>query len=716
MDANSETHINRPFIEQEEQGHLVHDMKSPYNGIVGLSEPLAKMSKDPVKKRQLTWVNVSGARWCKHIEATVEASFLAQGFVDLKDDKVNIGFLIEEACALLSVAKDPSDRIIKSASVTVSSTVPADGLVTQGSDIHTAKCIFHLILNAIKFTDNGSISISHRCESEHIIIVISDTGIGMDSAQLSRAFEPFVKFTDRHSGESLGLGLTSTKEYIELVGGKIVLSSETAKGTTAELWIPLQAKNLTRHEKGPFGFGSYMRGTREGGPWLLQKRALGILTVDLLPAHYGLAGMADVLFNSEEKPQQKKQFAMIQRSANRIVEVLSLIRDACLRSEPQLLPKNGPCAFIPIAERVMTELNKALDKKGQPLKQKNVEFTFEPSGKIPIIIADPFYVYRIVYHLCENALKFTSEGKVSMTASVSSDLGLLIQITDTGVGFDMSKIEDIFHPLLRLDPGKFYGLGLGLCLVKDMAARISRSSIELNSVLGKGTSVNLILAEGTAMESLSTPEKLSSRPESPVVTIDIATNQTAPVASDEPSHLVTETASAPKLVSAERDKSEQVPPPLSHVGDDKEEQGKNATTPSFIVSEPIAQPPNDPKPVIEDKPSIRPTVLIGETNSSEEAETQKNPPANRDAEGFQFTFADMPKDEEDQETVKRKTLAGDKYRILVEMDDGSEPPSIQSALSNLSLAVEILKERIAVANATSSNIKGIIKRIESRYR
>jgi hypothetical protein len=73
MENVSESSITHPYLEQEEQGHRVHDMKSPFNGIVVLSEPLAKMSKDPEKKKQLTWVNVSGARWCKHIEATVEA-------------------------------------------------------------------------------------------------------------------------------------------------------------------------------------------------------------------------------------------------------------------------------------------------------------------------------------------------------------------------------------------------------------------------------------------------------------------------------------------------------------------------------------------------------------------------------------------------------------------------------------------------------------------
>jgi hypothetical protein len=100
-----------------------------------------------------------------------------------------------------------------------------------------------------------------------------------------------------------------------------------------------------------------------------------------------------------------------------------------------------------------------------------------------------------------------------------------------------------------------------------------------------------------------------------------------------------------------------------------------------------------PQPV----PEAPAKVVIVEPVKAEVTEVPKV----AEPETLQFTFADMPKDEGDQETVKRKPLAGDKNRILVEMVDGSEPPSIQSALSNLSLAVEILKERIAVANATS---------------
>ena len=72
------------FLEPHEQGHLVHDVNSHFIGIVGPTEPMAKIAKEPEKKKQLTWINVSGARWCKYIEATVDSANLAAVLIEIK--------------------------------------------------------------------------------------------------------------------------------------------------------------------------------------------------------------------------------------------------------------------------------------------------------------------------------------------------------------------------------------------------------------------------------------------------------------------------------------------------------------------------------------------------------------------------------------------------------------------------------------------------------
>jgi signal transduction histidine kinase len=694
-----ESSIDHVFLEQQEQGHLVHDMKSPFNGIVGLTEPLSRMTKEADRKKLLMIVNVCGGRWCKHIESNVESGPLAMGMIEIKADKVNIGMLVDEACVIMNVAKDPREKAIKKPTVKINNTVPYEDLQVIGSDVHTSKCIYHIIMNAIKFTDDGSIDISHRLEGEtYIVIIFADTGVGITADTLPNVFDPFTKFSERYPGESLGFGLCSTKEYIEFVGGKILIESEIGKGTRVELWIPKQASNIGQHNKGPFGFGYVPGTTPMSGPWLLQKRALGSLASDLLPAHFGIVGMAELLIETEAKPMNKKQLGMLQRSGNRVVEVLSLIRDATLRCESNVRPQMIPVALGSITDTIFTELNKALDKRGVPMKKKTVEFVNQiDSSLLSSIKTDPFYLYRICYQLCDNALKFTAEGKVTVSAQGSGPITIVIK--DSGCGFDIGKLEEIFKPFHRLEPETFYGIGLGLNMVNDMAAKIG-ATFEFKSEKGNGTSVTLIAGEPTS--------------EPPVVfpwTSDTV-NVTASATVNPTEEVSTSSMVDPKTPVADQQRTVQSHPEISKLPEDKKPELPHLIEPVQIPQDGI---PNPERVVNSAKDEVKPNEDIPApvVKFDEPAKTVDN--KNPDVPSDEVTYAEVPRDEEDISNIKRKTLAGDKYRILVEMDDGSEPPSVQSALSHLGLAVEVLKERIAVADATSATIKGFIKQIEAKY-
>jgi signal transduction histidine kinase len=695
MGTNSEASIAEVFLEVAEQGHLVHDMKSPFNGIVGLTEPMAKLAKEPEKKKQLTWVNVCGARWCKYIESTVDSNLLATGTVDIRSDSFNLGFMVEEACAIMSVAKDPREKPIKNPNVIITNTVPLEGLTIVGSDPQTSKCIYHLLTNAIKFTDTGTITISHRIESDtFVVITIMDTGCGIPGDQLDRIFLPFVKLrNDVLPGESLGLGLSSTKEYIEFVGGKITIQSCIGKGTTAELWIPKTASNIGQHNRGPFGF-AHTAGSLPG-PWLLQKRALGILAHDLLPAHWGIAGMAEVLINNEPKAPAKKQLGMILRSGNRVVEVLSLIRDSTLVSEPGVVPRSIPIRIGDICSTVFDELNKALDKRGQPMKKKTVEFVNEVSdGDLAKPVnSDPFYVYRVIYQLCDNALKFTAEGTVVVSVSFTDDSDICFQVSDSGCGFDKDvKLAEIFKPFHRLEPETYYGIGLGLNMVHDIEQKIC-ARIQFDSQKGKGTVVKFTLpmngvvgGDSTAPVLVTTPSPDLKDPKSelPPLTIQPMVPDIPVTSVVEPAPRPLDERPAPTVPSPET-------PSLS------EQAPQSSLEPKKEVQFDI---PGDVKTPITEAPVVPPES-----------------PTEQPADNQQFTYADMPKDDEPaEEFLKRKTLAGDKYRLLVEMDDGTEQPSHMSAMGHLNLAIEVLKERIAVAQSMSNNIKTLIKKFEETPR
>ena len=98
----------------------------------------------------------------------------------------------------------------------------------------------NLIRNALKFTDEGRVTVTARQHGEGVSFRVSDTGIGIAPSTLSSLFEPFHKGdmspTQRHGG--VGLGLYIVRRLLELLAGSISVNSEVGRGSTFHVWIP----------------------------------------------------------------------------------------------------------------------------------------------------------------------------------------------------------------------------------------------------------------------------------------------------------------------------------------------------------------------------------------------------------------------------------------------------------------------------------------------
>lgn len=112
--------------------------------------------------------------------------------------------------------------------------------------------VVQLLINAIKFTpDGGTIKLSARRQTDGTItIVVTDTGVGIDSASVQRIFDPFFTRFDvsRHSSgvfefdrRGLGLGLSVVKAFVEMHGGRIQVQSELNKGSSFTICLPAEA-------------------------------------------------------------------------------------------------------------------------------------------------------------------------------------------------------------------------------------------------------------------------------------------------------------------------------------------------------------------------------------------------------------------------------------------------------------------------------------------
>jgi len=103
--------------------------------------------------------------------------------------------------------------------------------------------ILNLLSNAARFTDEGSITLSARLESQYIVISVRDTGPGISAEDASRIFEPFQQgsFQQRRDQGGSGLGLCISKQFVELHGGKMWLQSEPGRGSTFSFRMPVSS-------------------------------------------------------------------------------------------------------------------------------------------------------------------------------------------------------------------------------------------------------------------------------------------------------------------------------------------------------------------------------------------------------------------------------------------------------------------------------------------
>jgi signal transduction histidine kinase len=100
--------------------------------------------------------------------------------------------------------------------------------------------VANLVENAVKFTDQGTVTIATRNRDGGVEISVSDTGIGIDPAIRDVIFEAFRQgeTASTRRFEGAGLGLYIVRRFVEILGGTIALDSEVGRGSTFRVWIP----------------------------------------------------------------------------------------------------------------------------------------------------------------------------------------------------------------------------------------------------------------------------------------------------------------------------------------------------------------------------------------------------------------------------------------------------------------------------------------------
>ncbi len=217
--------------------NMSHELRTPLNAIIGYGEIIAEDVEDDAAQKDAQRIVAAGQHLLTLINDILDLSKIDAGRIELEP-------LPFDAAALARDAIETIRPIAREATLHLDL---ADGLGAGVSDAFKLKqCLLNLLSNAVKFSQQGDVTLSVRRErgygGDMLCFAVRDTGIGMNSDQVARLFQPFMQAdasTTRQFGGT-GLGLAITQRYAQLLGGDVIVESAPGEGSTFTLRIPAQ--------------------------------------------------------------------------------------------------------------------------------------------------------------------------------------------------------------------------------------------------------------------------------------------------------------------------------------------------------------------------------------------------------------------------------------------------------------------------------------------
>jgi signal transduction histidine kinase/CheY-like chemotaxis protein/class 3 adenylate cyclase/Tfp pilus assembly protein PilF len=214
-----------------------HELRTPLSGIIGLSETLidgvaGKLPGDVLKNLNL--IRVSGKRLSNLVNDILDFSKLKNRDIRLNPGPVDLHGIADMVIMI-------SSPLIAGKPVKLINDIPEDLPYAHADEDRVQQILYNLIGNAIKFTDQGEVRITAMAEQDEIRISVSDTGIGIPAEKFHSIFTSFEQLDggDQRRYEGTGLGLTITKQLVELHQGRIHVSSEVGKGSVFTFTLPV---------------------------------------------------------------------------------------------------------------------------------------------------------------------------------------------------------------------------------------------------------------------------------------------------------------------------------------------------------------------------------------------------------------------------------------------------------------------------------------------
>ncbi|ELR63473.1 Chitin catabolic cascade sensor histidine kinase ChiS [Photobacterium marinum] len=217
-----------------------HELRTPLHGMVGIAESLLAGANGPIQRnqrRQLEMLINSGQRLTNLVDDLLDYHKMRYGDLDISKQPVDLASAVRLVLEL-------STHLLGGKPVRIINQIPDDLPLVLGDEQRLEQVLYNLVGNAIKYTSEGKIILSATRLENQLRIQVVDTGQGIAPEQLEHIFEPLIQANTNCSSyrQGAGLGLSISRQLIELMEGRLYVSSQPMVGTTFSFTLNLASE------------------------------------------------------------------------------------------------------------------------------------------------------------------------------------------------------------------------------------------------------------------------------------------------------------------------------------------------------------------------------------------------------------------------------------------------------------------------------------------